>query len=258
VRLRLTLIILVSALGFGCDTPGLSQSPQSQSKTEGLYKPKPGSNKIDQATADSYLEKFRSLSDQALSSQNIEEDFNQRAAAARVRLERAGIPVSSAGVDRVESRYLTGSDSQIRAYGFWLLGELALQGVADERITDVILRFVEQHPADPVCDNALWALGEVGTEEALEHFYEIAADTDRYGPAARERSFCCISQCGRYSGTTRFENIPRILELGKKVRDPQTQQWCIMALQYMAPGVGLSTIPEWEKWWKTQVNLRSK
>ncbi|HEV8487410.1 MAG TPA: hypothetical protein VGV87_27935 [Blastocatellia bacterium] len=251
MRPILTFILLVSALAFGCNTPGLSQS-----KSETLYKPKAGSNQIDSAIAESYLERFRGLSDQDLSSQPNEEDFNQRAAAARVRLERAGIPVSSAGVDRVESRYLTNEDSKGRAYGFWLLGELALQGVANERITDVILRFVERHPTDPVCDNALWALGEVGSEDALEHFYEIAADTERYGPVARERSFCCISQCGRYSGATRFENIPRILDLGKKVRDPQTQQWCIMALQYMAPGVGLSSIPEWEKWWQAQVKLR--
>jgi len=251
MRLRLTIILLISALEFGCDASG-------QSKNEGLFKPAPGTNKIDRAVAESYLGKFRTLSDQELSSPLIEEDFNKRAAAARVRLERAKIPVSSAGVDQVEARYLSGGDSKARAYGFWLLGELALQGVADEEITDVVIRFVERHPTDPVCDNALWALGEMGTDDALERFYEIAADTSRYGPAARERSFCCISQCGRYSGTTHFENIPRILELGKKVRDPQTQQWCIMALQYMAPGVGLSTIPEWEKWWKTQVNLRSK
>jgi hypothetical protein len=251
MRLPLTFILLVSALAFGCDTPGLSQS-----RTEALFKPRPGNNQIDQAVAASYLDRFRSLSDQELSGQNIEEDFNQRAAAARVRLERAGIPVSWAGVDIVESRYLTRADSKNRAYGFWLLGELALQGVADERITDVILRFVEQNPTDPICDSALWALGEVGSDDALEHFYEIAADTERYGPAARERSFCCISQCGRYSGTTRFDNIPRILELGKRVRDPQTQQWCILALQYMAPGVGLATIPEWEKWWQAQVKLR--
>ncbi len=251
MRLTLTFILLLSALAFGCGTPGLSQS-----KSEALYKPKAGTNQIDSAVAESYLKRFRALSDQELSGENIEEDFNKRAAAARVRLERAGIPVSSAGVDRVESRYLSGGQAKARAYGFWLLGELALQGVADEQITDVILRFVEQHPTDPVCDNALWALGEIGTEDALEHFYEIAADTERYGPAARERSFCCISQCGRYSGTTRFENIPRILELGKRVRDAQTQQWCIMALQYMAPGVGLSSIPEWEKWWQVQLKLR--
>ena len=249
MRLTLTFILLVSALSFGCDAIG-------QSKNDGSYKPKPGTNQIDPALAESYLAKFRALSDQELSAPNIEEDFNKRSAAARVRLERAKIPVSSSGVDQVKSRYLLAGDSKNRAYGFWLLGELALQGVADEEITDVILRFVEQHTTDPVCDNALWALGEIGTEDALEHFYEIAADTSRYGPAARERSFCCISQCGRYSGTTHFENIPRILELAKKVHDPQTQQWCIMALQFMAPGVGLSSIPEWEKWWQAQLKLR--
>jgi hypothetical protein len=128
--------------------------------------------------------------------------------------------------------------------------------VADERITDVILRFVELHPMDPLCDNALWALGEIGTDDALEQFYAIAGDTNRYGPAARERSFCCISQCGRYSGQTHFENIPRILALGKRVRDPQTQQWCILALQYMAPGVNFSSIAEWEQWWQAQQKLR--
>ena len=251
MRLTPILILLASGLSFGCGAAGLSQS-----KSDALFKPKAGSNQIDSALAGSYVEKFRALSDQELSGQNIEDDFNKRAAAARVRLERAGIPISSAGVDRVESRYLSAGDAKGRAYGFWLLGELALQGVADERITDVILRFVEQHPKDPVCDNALWALGEVGTDDALEHFYDIASDTERYGPAARERSFCCISQCGRYSGTTRFENIPRILELAKRVHDSQTQQWCLMALQYMAPGVAISSIPEWEKWWQAQLKLR--
>ena len=77
MRLTLTFILLVSAIGSGCDTPGLSQS-----KSETPYKPKAGSNQIDSAVAESFLEKFRSLSDQELSGQNIEEDFNQRAAAA--------------------------------------------------------------------------------------------------------------------------------------------------------------------------------
>ena len=249
MRLTLTFILVASALAFGCAASG-------QSRNDGLYKPAPGTNQIDPAVAEGYLAKFRTMSDQELSASNIEEDFNKRAAAARVRLERAKIPVSSAGVEQVESRYVLAGDAKSRAYGFWLLGELALQGVADEEIADVILRFVEQHPTDPVCDNALWALGEIGSDDALEHFYEIAADTSRYGPAARERSFCCISQCGRYSGMTHFENIPRILELAKRVRDPQTQQWCVMALQFMAPGVALSSIPDWEKWWQVQLKVR--
>src|SRR5882672_1576380 len=115
MRLRLTLILLISALQFGCDASG-------QSKNEALYKPAPGTNQIDRAVAESYLGKFRALSDQELSATGIEEDFNKRAAAARVRLERAKIPVSSAGVDQVEARFLSGGDSKSRAYGFWLLG----------------------------------------------------------------------------------------------------------------------------------------
>jgi len=48
-----------------------------------------------------------------------------------------------------------------------------------------------------------------------------------------------------------------MIELAKRVPDAQTQNWCLMALRDMAPGVNLSSIPEWENWWQKQSKLRA-
>ncbi len=224
-------------------------------ETGAPYMPKPGTNKVDQTRVATYLETYRQMSDQQLSDAMNETDYDKRAAASRIRLERAGVPITADGVDFIQSRYLSNPGNQ--AYGFTLLGSLVQQGIGEEQATRIVLRFVEDHPQDAACDYALWALGETGSTEALEHFYTIAADTARYGAVARERSFCCVSQCGRYSAQTRYENIPRMIELAKRVPDAQTQNWCLMALRDMAPGVNLSSISEWESWWQKQTKLRA-
>lgn len=243
----LTLILLLLSL-FGC-------AGKTQATSVTKYTPAPGTSEIDMEQVRTLLPEYRAKSEQQLNTAKDETDFNKRAAAAYVQLERAGVSPAAEGVRDVESRYL--SNLTNRAYGFVLLGDLASLDIGKYRIKRIVMDFVENHPYSRDCDAALWALGETGDEEMLREFYRIAADTDRYGPAARERSFCCISQCGRYSMSTRFEEMPKIIEIGRGNKDAQTQQWCLQALREMAPGVNHATLDQWQSWWDQQSKLRA-
>jgi hypothetical protein len=218
------------------------------------FEPTPGTNEVNLDVVQGLLSRYRAMSDGQLSSAMDETDYNKRAAASYVRLERANISPGTEGVSIIQDRYLSGPGD--RAYGFSLLGSVASLGMAKSRISRIVLQFVESHPQSPDCDSALWALGETGDNDAIVEFLRIATAPDRYGPRARERSFCCMSQCGRYSASTRFEQIPRILEIAQTVSDEQTQAWCMMALHDMAPGLPYSTIEQWQDWWDEQSRLR--
>lgn len=255
------VLALAGCTGGGVDEANGSRLP-SGSTTTGTsagvrYEPARGTNHVDPAQVETLLDEYRSKSDRDLGQAMNETDFNRRAAAARIRLERDGVACAPDGIDTVLTRYMSGSDPQSLDYGFYLLGELAVNDVEPERIQSIVLQYVEAHPQDRVCDQALWALGEAGTPEALEHFYRIAGDTATYGPVARERSFCCVAQCGRYSAQTRFEEVPRILEIARRAEDRQTQRWCLQALGDMVPGAGCSSIADYERWWKDQEALNA-
>jgi len=250
MKSTLTAIIVIAFLQTACD-----HAPGTVEEKVTFFEPAPGTNEIDSSKVSALVESYRSRNDTELGAAMNDPDYNKRAAAARIRLERDGISATAGGIETIRTRYL--GDPNRAAYGFWLLGNIAAQGAFGSAIRKVVLDWVEKHPHDPICDQALWALGETGSDEALEEFFKIAGDLDRYGPQARERSFCCISQCGRYSGRTRFEKIPRILELAKKHRDhQQTQGWCRLALHDMAPSVNAHSLEEWGKWWEAQQKLR--
>jgi hypothetical protein len=243
----LPAIVLLAIPLYGC-------ASKTQATGVTRYVPTPGTNEIDMDKVRALLPEYRSKSRQQLGAAQDETDFNRRAAASYVVLEQAGVPLSAEGVGVVESQYLDSLSN--RAYGFSLLGHLASLDIGKRRIQRIVMDFVERNPYSRDCDAALWALGETGDSDAFAEFLRIAADTDRYGPVARERSFCCVSQCGRYSMTTRYEEIPKIIAIGRGNPEAQTQQWCLMALNFMAPGAGCATLDQWQKWWEQQSTLR--
>ncbi|HKV40702.1 MAG TPA: hypothetical protein VJX67_15930 [Blastocatellia bacterium] len=253
MKITCILLVLLSLMLSGCISGNGTQGASTIDSTT-PYEPKPGSNEIDMSVIQSYLADYRHKSDAELNAAMDETDYNKRAAASYVRLERADVPVSEYGVTVVETRYL--SDPKSAGWGFSLLGSLASLDIGKVTIEYDVLDYVEKNPQDPNCDYALWALGETGDTTALDQFIRIGSNPRTYGPRARERSFCCISQCGRYSGATRFENVPRILKIASSISDPQTQGWCLMALPTMAPGVHFGTIAEWQKWWDGQARLK--
>ncbi len=243
----LTLVLLPLLLS-GC-------AGKTQATSVTRYTPATGTNEIDMDKVRALLPEYRAKSEQQLNTAKDDTDFNNRAAAAYAQLERAGVPLASEGVGFVESRYLSGTSN--RAYGFVLLGDLASLDIGKYRIKQLVMDFVEDHPFSRDCDAALWALGETGDADAFAEFLRIAADTGRYGPEARERSFCCVSQCGRYSMATRFEEMPKIIEIGRRNQEAQTQRWCLQALGDMAPGVRFATLDQWQSWWEQQSKLRA-
>ena len=82
-------------------------------------------------------------------------------------------------------------------------------------------------------------------------FFDIIHSRSRFGPAARERSFCCLSQCGRYSAKSRYLLVPKFIQIWKEATgDPETQQWCAQALRDSVQGVNNSSWQEWEQWWR--------
>ena len=246
---RLLARLLVAA---ALVVPGCSGEPKVAK-----FEPKAGTNALDLDRVSAYVDTYEGQDDGALGRAMDEPDFDKRAAAARVILRRNGITPTEDGIRQIRSEWLSSDQSDRVNFGFWLLGCLAAQGVAPEEIQQMVLDWLEIHPQDPVADQALWALGETGRAEALGEFYRIATATEKYGPKARERSFCCVAQCGRYSGTTRFEAIPKILEIAEaKKGDAQTEGWCLQALHDMAPGVAAASIADWKDWWAAQKKLR--
>jgi hypothetical protein len=223
--------------------------------TAAVYEPKPGTNEIDIDRVRSFLPEFRSKPEDQLNAAENDKDFDRRAAAGYIRLDRAHVPVSAEGVRTVESEYL--SEPSRRAYGFVLLGNLATLGIGTGSIKEITMDFVESNPQSPDCDFALWALGETGDDDAFNQFIRIAGDTAHYGTKARERSFCCLSDCGRYSMTKRFDEIPRVLELARQAKDAQSQNWVMLALHDMAPGAAFGTVDDCQAWWDRQSKLRA-
>jgi HEAT repeat protein len=207
---------------------------------------------IDYARAKRLAGSMRSMSAEELWRFVQDSDYDRRAAAGQVLLSQAGIPISSDGIDAVRRQYLTSSHVEDRMTGFSYLGLLAVQRVPQGSIVRLAQGYVERNPRDRVCDNALWALGEVGSEDLVPYFFEIASNPGKYGPVARERAFCCLAQCGRYSAARRFDMIGDFIDVHDQTRDQQTRQWAIQALSHCAPGVQARSVQDWKRWWAEQ------
>lgn len=178
-----------------------------------------------------------------------EDDYDRRAAAARVLLGRANIPANEDGVEVVRRDYFRSRRADDITAGFSYLGLLALQDVSAPAVERLVRSYVERHPQERACDNALWALGQTGSADAVPYFFEVISDESKYGPAARERAFCCLVQCGRYSPAQRFEMIPKFIELAEASRDRQTRTWATQALVRCAPGARCTSLSDWKNWW---------
>jgi hypothetical protein len=207
---------------------------------------------INMGRVKSLVADMKSLSHEELWAVMDDADFDRRAAAGRILLRRADIPANDQGVTVVQQRYLRSSDPDALKTGFSYLGLLAQQGVPDQSIVPLAQQFTERSPRHQACDYSLWALGEVGSEELIPYFFHVAEDAKKYGPAARERAFCCLSQCGRYTPARRLEMIPEFIRVYDESHDAQTRHWCLQALAYCAPGVRSRSIDEWKQWWSRQ------
>src|SRR5262245_8093927 len=179
-------------------------------------------------------------------------DFDRRAAAGRILLSRAEIPASTQGIQAVKDRYFRSGQTNDLKTGFGYIGLLATQRVPEDEITTQAQRFVERYPRHEACDYAVWALGELGSEDLVPYFFQIVRDTKKYGPAARERAFCCLAQCGRYSPAQRMHMVPDLIDVYENARDGQSRTWSMQALAHCAPTTHARSIDDWKKWWSRQ------
>jgi len=211
--------------------------------------PQEQSTEINATRARALVSELKGLSSDELWSVMDDSDFDRRAAAGAILLRRANIPTSTQGVDEIKRRYFkSGRDEDLQT-GFSYLGLLACQGVSEESIVLQARRFVERYPQHEACDNAIWALGETGSEELVPYFFQIVGSPRKYGPPARERAFCCLVQCGRYSAARRLAMVPDFIRVCEETRDSQTRSWSMQALAHCAPGVRAESIDEWKNWW---------
>ncbi len=213
------------------------------------------STTVDAARARGLVVEMKTLSNEELWAVMDETDYDRRAAAGTLLLRRAHIPPSEQGVDAIKSRYFRSGSTEDLMTGFSYLGLLAQQGVSETTIVGQAERFVERYPRHEACDYAVWSLGELGSPELVPYFFEIAGNSQKYGPAARERAFCCLSQCGRYSPDQRLDMVPEFIELYEHSRDSQTRSWSLQALAHCAPGVRARSIADWKSWWARQDTL---
>ncbi|GEM_PF-4664597 len=207
---------------------------------------------IDYAKVKRLAASMRTMSTDELWQAMEDNDFDRRAAAGQVLLSQSGIPMSGEGIEAVRRQYLSSPQVEDRMTGFSYLGLLAMQRVPQGSIIRLAQGYVERNPRDRACDNALWALGEVGSEQLVPYFFEVATNPTKYGPSARERAFCCLAQCGRYSAAQRFDMIGDFIKVYDQSRDQQTRQWTMQALSYCAPGVQARSIQDWKHWWAEQ------
>jgi hypothetical protein len=176
-------------------------------------------------------------------------DFDRRAAASQILLHRADIPASKQGLQVIKDRYFHSGRTDDLKNGFSYIGLLASQGVPEDQIVKQAQPFIERYPRHEACDYAVWALGELGSEELVPYFFQIARDPKKYGPAARERAFCCLAQCGRYSPTQRLHMVPDLIDVYEKAHDGQTRTWSMQALGHCVPGAHARSIDDWKRWW---------
>jgi hypothetical protein len=216
------------------------------------YEPQEQSTDINPTRARSLIAEMKGLSSDELWDAMDDSDFDRRAAAGAILLRRANIPDSPQGVDEIKRRYFKSGRVEDLQTGFSLLGLLACQGVPEGTIVLQAQRFVERYPQHEACDNAVWALGELGSENLVPYFFQIVENPRKYGPPARERAFCCLAQCGRYSAARRLEMVPNFIEVCEEARDPQTRSWSMQALAYCAPGVRAASVDDWKDWWARQ------
>lgn len=210
------------------------------------------SNAINPARSRALAAEMKGLSSNELWNVMDDSDFDRRAAAGAILLRRADIPASPQGVDEIKRRYFKSGRTEDLMTGFSYLGLLADQGVPERTIVTQAQRFVERYPQHEACDNAVWALGEVGSPELVPYFFQIVEDPKKYAPPARERAFCCLVQCGRYSPARRLEMVPNFIQVYDDSRDPQTRSWSMQALAQCAPGVRARSIDDWKSWWTRQ------
>ena len=187
------------------------------------YEPEQRSTTIDPARARALVPELKNLSSDELWSVMDEPDFDRRAAAGAILLRRAGIPATAQGVDEIKRRYFKSGQTEDLQAGFSYLGLLAHQGVPERTIVPQAQRFVERYPQHEACDNAVWALGELGSEEMRGYCFQIVEHPEKYGTAARERAFCCLVQCGRYSPAQRLEMVPKFIQVYEDSNDKQTR-----------------------------------
>lgn len=239
--------VAIAARNIG--SPDDADSPEISSDE---YEPESQSTEIDPTRARALVAEMKGLSADELWNVMDDSDFDRRAAAGAILLRRAKIPASAQGVDEIKRRYFKSGRTEDLQSGFSYLGLLACQGVPEGSIALQAQRFVERYPQHDACDNAVWALGELGSDELVPYFFQIIDDPQKYGPPARERAFCCLVQCGRYSAARRLEMVPDFIRVCEESRDAQTRTWSMQALAYCAPGARARSLDDWKTWWSRQ------
>ena len=92
----------------------------------------------------------------------------------------------------------------------------------------------------------------------VPYFLKIIEHDQTYGPAARERAFCSLVQCGRYSSGRRLELVPKFIRICENTRDLRTRSWAMQALGHCAPRARCRPIDEWRTWWAEQNDVASR
>jgi hypothetical protein len=230
----------------------LSEASERTDWGSGRQEPDSDSTQVRPGRARALAAQMADLSHEQLWAVMDDVDFDRRAAAGQVLLDRAGIPASAPGIDVVKERYFRSGRANDLKIGFAYIGLLALQQVPEEEIVAQAQRFVERYPRHEACDYAVWALGELGSEEMIAYFFQIIDNPQKYGPAARERAFCCLAQCGRYSPARRVRMVPDFIEVYRNAQDAQTRTWSMQALTQCAPTAHARSIDDWTHWWSRQ------
>jgi hypothetical protein len=229
-------------------TRNLAAATSSEHRSRDSYEPDDASPRIHSGRARALAGDMEQMSHDELWAVMDDSDFDRRAAASQILLSRADIPASSDGIQVVKERYFRSGKTDDLKTGFSYLGLLAMQPVPEDQIKQQSQRFVERHPRHEACDYAVWSLGELGSEDLIPYFFQIIEDPGKYGPVARERAFCCLAQCGRYSPRQRAAMVPEIIRTYDNAHEAQTRTWCMQALSHCAPGAQARSIDDWKRW----------
>ena len=187
--------------------------------------------------------RWQVLQDSALYSS----DLRVRAAAIEINLAVRNL----AKTDDAANAMMQSAEKQPgnRPYAAWELGMLANRGVEQQRIHELLARWIH----DTNEQTRFWAvegLAHIGSDETIKSFLDVLRNDASLN--VRERAGCSLAKSGMLTREQRMKAVPGLLELTDDPSlDATTRSWVYQALREITD-VSLPNDPAtWRNWYAT-------
>jgi hypothetical protein len=174
-------------------------------------------------------------------------DLRVRYANADINLALDGWQKNERAADLLIERART--DQHYRAAAVYFLGMLAGRGVDYDRIHGVLLDYARNDKDATVRQWAVEGMRYLGKDEVLDELF--TSFTEDPATAVRDRAGCNISDCGNFMRKQRMRMVPKLIDLAMNSRtNPQTRNWCFLALQEITGENLPADATAWSRWYR--------